>query len=78
MGLSLPGGGSGRPDGRLCAQGKTRRGPMLGERAADPARLQEAVRSFQAALVVFRDAKADYYTQQTEQNLQRAQDAISQ
>lgn len=51
---------------------------MLGERAADPARLQEAVRSFQAALVVFRDAKADYYTQQTEQNLQRAQDAISQ
>jgi hypothetical protein len=50
----------------------------LAKRESDPARLAEAAQAFQAALLVFRAAKADYYTQVAEQNLQRVQQRISQ
>ena len=50
----------------------------LGERESDLARLEEAASAFEAALFVFRVAKADYYVQTTERNLQRVQTEISQ
>jgi hypothetical protein len=43
----------------------------LGERESDPARLADAARTYQAALIVFRAANATYYIQATEANLQR-------
>jgi hypothetical protein len=50
---------------------------ILGARESDPARLEEAARAFQAALLVFRAAKADYYTQLAEKNLQIVRNEIS-
>jgi tetratricopeptide (TPR) repeat protein len=50
----------------------------LGAVESDPARLEEALRAFQDALVVFRAAKADYYTHIAGENLQRVQKQISQ
>jgi hypothetical protein len=50
----------------------------LGERESDPARLEEAARALEAALLVLRPAKADYYVQIAEENLQRVQKEIGQ
>ena len=49
----------------------------LGTRESGPARLKEAAVAYEAALLVFRDAKADYYVGGTELNLQRVQREIS-
>ncbi|MEX3936338.1 hypothetical protein AB4Y32_31910 [Paraburkholderia phymatum] len=51
---------------------------VLRERESDTARLEGAASAFKAALIVFRDAKADYPTQQTERALQRVQTSINQ
>jgi exonuclease VII small subunit len=46
---------------------------MLGERESGTARLEEAVKAYQAALEVFEPAQASYYLEMAKGNLQKAE-----